>query len=77
MLSGTANGAQEGDWHYRDWTSEDTALGDVTVDFRANLERKSEEQTVVVVVCAAVEGPALMCVGLVDIVAIFSVLGLA
>ena len=54
LLGGTANGAQEGDWNYRDWTSEDTALGDVTVDFLANLERESEQQTVIIVVCAPV-----------------------
>jgi hypothetical protein len=65
LLGGAADGAEESDWLYGDWTSKNAALGDVAVDFLANLERKFEQQAVVIVVCALVKDRALVWVDLV------------
>jgi len=60
LLGGAANGAEEGDWRYRDWASENTALGDVAVDFLPDLERESEQQAVIIFVRAHLKGMVVM-----------------
>lgn len=66
MRGGAADGAEEGDWCYGYWASEDAALGYVIVDFFANFERESKEWTVVIVVRALVGGLGLLCANMGD-----------